>query len=133
MQIARRLGWAARKRSMPASGTSTYTDPDDYQANVRGARVELVLACRGDFKARLTWVELRDLHLLRSQESLPRITYVALAPERLFVAFPTHNDPPPIWGGVKVKSGDLFLHAIGACTHQRTKATSRWGFVSLTP
>src|SRR5215203_291011 len=98
------LACAIRKRSMPASGTSTYTDPDDYQANVRGARVELVLACRGDFKARLTWVELRDLHVLRSQESLPRIAYVALAPERLFVAFPTHNDPPPIWGGVKVKS-----------------------------
>jgi AraC-like DNA-binding protein len=133
MQIARQFGCAARRRLMPTSGTSTYSDPEDYQSNVRGARINLTFACYGEFRARLSWVEFRHLHLLRSQESLPRIAYVALAPERVFITFPTQPDPPPIWGGVKLGSGDILLHGRGERMHQRTSAASRWGSVSLAP
>src|SRR6267154_3704571 len=118
---------------MPPSGTSTCFDPDDYQSNVRGARIDLVLASRTDFKARLTWVEFNDLHLFRSLEKLPRIAHVSLLPERVYVVFPMSPDPPPIWGGVTMKLGDIFLHSGGERIHQRTNAASRWGSVSLTP
>jgi AraC-like DNA-binding protein len=118
---------------MPISGTSSYSDPHDYPSTVHGARINLVFAGPGDFKARLTWVELRHLQLLRSQENLPRIAYVALASERVFVAFPTHPDPLPIWGGVQLRSGDIVMHGRGERMHQRTSAASHWGFVSLAP
>jgi AraC-like DNA-binding protein len=118
---------------MLTSGTSTYSDPDEYQSKFRGARINLVFARYGEFRARLTWVELRHLHLLRTQESLPRVAYISLAPERVFVAFPTHPDPPPIWGGMKLGSGDIILYGPGERMHQQTSAASRWGFVSLAP
>src|SRR3954452_9960674 len=118
---------------MPVSGTSTCSDPDDYQSTFRAARINLVIASRGDFKARLTWVELHDLHLLRSQESLPRIAYVSLPSVRVFVAISTLPEQRPIWGGIKLGSGHIVLHALGECMHQRTSAASRWGSVSLAP
>src|SRR5262249_20606132 len=54
-----------KRRPMIGCGTSTFTDPDDYRANVPGGSVSLVLTGRGDFKARMTWVSMRRLRLLR--------------------------------------------------------------------
>ena len=118
---------------MPASGTFTCSNPSDYAANFRNGGIELVFAHWGEFRARLTWVELSHLHLLRIQESLPRIAYVSLASERIFIGFPAHPDPLQIWGGVELQSGDIILHARGDHFHQRTNAPSRWGFVSVAP
>jgi hypothetical protein len=78
-------------------------------------------------------VELRHLHLLRVCEDLPRIAYVALVSDSVFITFPTHSARPQIWGGVKLKSGDILLHAAGERMHQRTGAANRWGFISLPP
>jgi AraC-like DNA-binding protein len=100
---------------------------------MREARIKLVVVGGGDFKARLTWVELPHLHLLRSEEILPRIAYVSLAFQRVFVAFLTHRGPPQRWGGRTVGWGDIVLHGRGERMHQRTSAASRWGFVSLAP
>jgi AraC-like DNA-binding protein len=118
---------------MPSSGTSTYVDPDDYQAMFREGRINLVLARAAGFKARQTWVEFGHLHLLRSEENLPRIAYVSLAPERMFVGFPKDSGSLPIWGGVKLRSGDIVMHGRGERMHYRTSAASRWGYISLAP
>jgi AraC-like DNA-binding protein len=118
---------------MPTSGTSTYVDPDDYQAKFRGGRISLVLTNGVGFKARQTWVEFGHLHLLRNEENLPRVAYISLPPERVFVGFPRGTGPPPTWGGMKLKSGEIVLHGIGERLHYRTNAASRWGYVSLAP
>src|SRR5947209_4458274 len=118
---------------MRNSGSSTHFEPDDFQSRIREARVNLVFSHRGDFKARLTWVELHRVNLFRSWENLPRIAYVALAPERVFITFPTHTERPPIWGGIKLRSGDIILQGRGERMHQRTSAPNRWGFISLVP
>ena len=93
---------------MPGSGTSVFTDPDDYQASLRWAQMELLVTFR-DFKARLTWAELHCVRLLRSHEDLPRIAYVSLEPALVFVTFPTTVDPPPVWSGVDVQSGNIHV------------------------
>jgi AraC-like DNA-binding protein len=118
---------------MPTSGTSTYVDPDDYQAMFRGGRINLVLTNVSGFKARQTWVEFDHLHLLRNEEKLPRVAYISLPPERVFIGFPMGSVPFPTWGGTKLKSGDVVLHGIGERMHYRTNAVSRWGYVSLAP
>jgi AraC-like DNA-binding protein len=118
---------------MPKSGTTRFTDAADYQASVRGAKFNLVFGCQKDFKARLTWVELRHLHLLRGEENLPRVAHVSLVPERVFVSVPTRHDPPPISDGVEVLSGDIVFHSRGERVHQRTRGPSQWGFISLAP
>jgi AraC-like DNA-binding protein len=118
---------------MPTSGTSTYVDPDDYQAKFRGGRINLVLTNGVGFKARQTWVEFGHLHLLRNEESLPRVAYISLAPDWVFVGFPMGAVPLPTWGGTKLRSGDVVLHGIGERMHYRTNAVGRWGYVSLAP
>lgn len=118
---------------MDGSGTTTFTDPDDDRASVIGARINFVLTGCGDFKARLTWVKLRHLSLVRRQDNVPRIAFVTLPPKLVVVAFPTGLDPPQIWGGSKLGVGDIMLHSLGERIHQRTSGDSQWGFISLAP
>jgi AraC-like DNA-binding protein len=118
---------------MPRVGTALFTDPEDYKNSFRGARVTIVFAGQGDFRASLTWVELANLHLLRSQENLPRIAYVSLTPKRVFFSFPTHFDPPPISVGIELQQGDIVFHGRGEGMHQRTDGASHWAFISLPP
>jgi AraC-like DNA-binding protein len=118
---------------MTASGTATFTNPDDYRAGIGGASVRLVLTRRGDFKARLTWLKLRHLQVLRGRENLPRITYVTLPPGRAFVWFPVGPDARPIWNGMELKCGDILFHSRGERGHHRTKGASQWALMSLPP
>jgi hypothetical protein len=47
----------------------------------------VVLTGSGDFKARLTWVNLRRLRLVRVEENLARIAFVRLTRGPIFVSF----------------------------------------------
>lgn len=114
-------------------GTTIFADPEDYKDSFRGAKIELVFTGRGDFNARLTSVELPNLHLLRSQESLPRIAYISLAPRRVFISFAAHFDASPICGGVELQPGDMIFHSVSERMHQRTNGPCDWVFISLEP
>lgn len=83
---------------MPGSGAYAFTEPGDYEASLDEARVELIVTGAGRFKAALTRAELGELHLLRSQEDLAGVAHVELRADRVFLAFPTRFDPPPVWG-----------------------------------
>ena len=54
----------SNRRSGCRREAHTFTDPDDFEAAMREARFDLVLTEPGEFKAHLTCVELRNLHLL---------------------------------------------------------------------
>jgi len=116
---------------MIGCGTTTFTDPDDYRVNVPGANVNLVLTGSGRFKARATWVELPRLRLIRIEENLPRIAFVALEPGPLFVAFPTRHES--IWNGLEVRIGDIIWHRLGERSYLRASGPSCWGLISLAP
>jgi hypothetical protein len=60
---------------MAENGTATFADPDNYQAGIGDASVNLIVTARGDFNARLTWLNLRSLRMLRGCENLPRIAF----------------------------------------------------------
>jgi AraC-like DNA-binding protein len=118
---------------MPTGGTTIFTDPNDYQAGFRGAKINLVYSSGGDFNAQLTWVELPNLHLLGSKESLPRIAYVSLAPDAVSVAFAIRPTVAPIWCGVELQTSDIMFHSRGERMHRRSAGACRWGFISLAP
>jgi AraC-like DNA-binding protein len=118
---------------MRGSGTATFSDPDDYAASVSGARIHLVLTGSGDFKARLTWVRLPHLQLLRTRENLARVAYVSPAPDSLLVAFPMQLRPPPVWRGVELQAGSIVLQGPREGLHQRTSGPGQWGSISITP
>jgi AraC-like DNA-binding protein len=117
---------------MTGDGTATFTNPDDYQASIGSATVNLVLTGGGDFRARLTSLNLRHLQVLRGHENLRRIAYVALPPERVVISFPA-SAAPLIWGGLELRRGNIVFHGSGERTHQWTTGESKWGLISLSP
>jgi hypothetical protein len=89
---------------MPGSGTRTFLEPDHYEASLRQAQIEILIALTPQFKARLTWAELHDLEVLRCEEDFPRVAYVRLSPRLSFVTFPAHSGPLPMWGGAELRT-----------------------------
>jgi AraC-like DNA-binding protein len=118
---------------MPGSGTGTFIDPDDYQAGLRQPRIDFLATSQGSFNAHLTWTTLHRMQLLHSEEDLPRIAYVSLAPAFVFVGFTTRPDPPMFWSGVELQTGDIVFHGRGERFHQRTTGPCSWSLVGLAP
>jgi hypothetical protein len=118
---------------MARSGTKTFADPDDYQANFRGAAINLVFTGPGSFQGRLTRVELSHLHLMRAEENLPRIAYISLPPSRVYISFPADSASRPRWSGVELQSGEIIFHHLGCRAHDRAKVANRWAFISMAP
>jgi AraC-like DNA-binding protein len=118
---------------MQRNGTAKFSDADDYQANIRGAKVDLVFSSQRNFEARLTWAEFRHLRLLRGHEKLPRVAHIALAPDLICVAFPLSRDPPQVCNGIELQPGNIIWHGQGETVHQLTRGPSHWGSISLAP
>ena len=118
---------------MAENGTATFDNPDDYQAGIGDASVNLIVTGGGDFNARLTWLNLRRLRVLRGCENLPRIAFFSLSPARVFVSFPTVAGLPLTYGGLGLQFGDVVFHSRGERMHQRTDGESQWGLMSLPP
>jgi AraC-like DNA-binding protein len=112
-------------------GTATFTDPGDYQASVVGASIDLVLTGGGNFDGRLTWINLRLLRLVRVRENVPHIAFVRVAPETALIAFPAGREPSQIWGGVKLRPGDMVLLGPREGIHRLTSKASSCSFISL--
>jgi AraC-like DNA-binding protein len=117
---------------MKGSGSALFTDPDDYRANLPGL-VDFVVPRITDFSARLTWMKLTDLQLLHSRETAPRVAYVSLPTEFVFIAFPTRRTSALICDGIQLELGDIIVHSLGQRLHQRTTAATAWGLIALTP
>jgi AraC-like DNA-binding protein len=118
---------------MAENGTATFANPDDYSAAVGSVTVNLIVTAGGDFNARLTWLNLGDLHVLRGHENLPRIGFFSLSPTRTFVSFPTNTGALVTYGGIGLQFGDVVFHSRGERMHQRTDGEGQWGLISLPP
>jgi hypothetical protein len=120
---------------MAQSGSTAFTNPDDYRAGigVSGANVNLVPTGDAEFRARLTWLKQGHFHLLVGRESVPRIACVSLSPTQAFVSFPASASTGLIWSGVELQPGDVVFHSRGERGHQRTERASKWALISLPP
>src|SRR6266480_7171337 len=118
---------------MAENGTAKFADPDDYQAGIGDAIVNLIVTGGGDFNARLTWLNLRRLYVLRAFENLPRIAFFSLSPAQVFVSFPASACSSLTYGGFGLQFGDVVFHSRGERMHQRTNGESQWGLISLPP
>jgi AraC-like DNA-binding protein len=117
---------------MAENGTLTFSDPDGFAAGFSDAHIKLTITGAGDFKARLTQLKLKDLKLYRCCESLPRIAYISLPPEQMFLSFPV-GAASVISDGFALRNGDMVLHGRGERTHQRSNGACQWGLISLSP
>jgi AraC-like DNA-binding protein len=116
---------------MLGSGSSIFTDADEYQAHL-SLPMDLLVVQPGRFRARLTWVGLPQVHLLHAREALSRVAYVSLPPDPVFVTFPTDQASRLICDGVSLQWGDIMFHSPGERFHQRIAAPSAWGSIALT-
>jgi AraC-like DNA-binding protein len=116
---------------MLGSGSSIFTDADDYQAHL-SLLMELLVVQPGHFRARLTWVGLPRIHLLHAQEALSRVAFVSLPPDQVFITFPTDQDSRLVCDGVSLQWGEIMFHSPGERFHQRISAPGAWGVISLT-
>jgi AraC-like DNA-binding protein len=118
---------------MSRAGTSAFDNPDRYRAQFREADIDLIFTAPGDFKGRLTWVELPHLSLLATQETVSRIASISFKPGRAYISFPSAVTPGTIWNGVELRSNEIILHRPGSRTHDRGTNTNRWSFISIEP
>ena len=118
---------------MTENGTATFVSPDEYSAAIGAAKVNLFVKAGGEFKARLTWLNLGGLHVLRGRENLPRIAFVALPPAHVFISFPASGLSGSIYCGLGLNLGDVVFHSLGERVHQRTVGEGDWCLMSLAP
>src|SRR6201997_4939296 len=118
---------------MPGSGTHTFLESDHYEASLRQAQIEILIALSSKFKGRLTWAELHDLEVLRCEEDFPRVVYLCLGPQLSFVTFPAHSGPVPVWGGTELRPGEIVFHGRGERLHQSTPGSFVWNVIALDP
>lgn len=117
---------------MGSSGSVLHTDADDYAASLPGT-VQLLATGPEAFRARLTWMELGEVHLLSARETVPRIAYVTLPATRAFAIFPAQrNRAALICDGIELRVGDIVFHRPGARFHQRSTGAAAWGSIALT-
>lgn len=113
---------------MSERGTQTFVDPDDYAAAFGYARVNLTIMGAGDFTARLTRLKLQHLEVYWCRESLSRIAYISLPPERVVMSFPL-SGASPLFGGSALRNGNIALHRRAERLHQRSNGVCQWGMM----
>jgi len=113
---------------MSERGTQRFDDPDDYAAAFGDARVNLTIMDAGDFTARLTRLKLQHLEAYWCRESLSRIAYISLPPERVALSFPIGR-ASPLLGGSALRNGNIVLHSPAERMHQRSNGVCQWGMM----
>src|SRR5271166_2504258 len=117
---------------MPGSAMSVFGQSDDLQAALREDGVlGMLITGRGQFRARLTQITLHRLRLLAAEEHLPRIAFVAVPADAVLVLMPIGGGASPIWGGIRMRAGELITLGPDQRVHARTDGPCRWGTIRL--
>src|SRR5215472_7669705 len=117
---------------MPESVTSAFSEPEDYEAALRGEGVlSLLISGGGQFRAKLTQISLSATRLSAAEERLPRIAFVSIPADTMAILFPVGRASAPVCGGISVGSGELLTLCSGEQFHARTGGISHWGSIHV--
>jgi AraC-like DNA-binding protein len=115
---------------MPDSVTSAFSEPEDYEAALRGeGLLSLLISAGGPFRAKLTQISLGATRLSAAEERLPRVAFVSIPSDILGILFPIGRAAAPVSGGISVASGELLTLWPGEQFHARTGGVSHWGSI----
>ena len=119
---------------MAQSTVFQFSDPDQYQAAVRGGTQRLFVTTKGQFDAELTWIELERLKIQRGSANLARIVHVANDPTRAPIMFLSDvNQRSVRHSGLELAPGELVSYREGSTDKHQTEGPCRWGSISLAP
>jgi AraC-like DNA-binding protein len=117
---------------MPGSRASVFGEAEDFQAALSADGVGgLLVTGRGQFRARLTQVELDRVRLTAVEEAQPRIAFVTVPAGTVLVSFPIDDGPSPVWGGIEIRTGEMITFGRGQRLHAKTLGASRWGAIQV--
>jgi AraC-like DNA-binding protein len=116
---------------MLSSAVRTFTDPDDFAAEIRAGAVDLTITGRGRFAAKIVRVDLHRLWMQRLSDNLPRIAHSERASGRVFVAFQTQPGPGLIWNGMDLRPNVVVRTKGAGSAHHRSLGRTEFGAMSL--
>src|SRR5215469_15654701 len=117
---------------MPDSVTSAFSEPEDYEAALRGEGVlSLLISAGGQFRAKLTQISLSATRLSAAEEGLPRIAFVSIPSDTMAILFPVGRAAAPVCGGISIGAGELLTLTPGEQFHDRTSGISHWGSIHV--
>ncbi len=117
---------------MPAAAVYTATDPCEYGSLIRGSDVEVLVDARGDFRAKVTRLDLDGLWIQRGEENLPRIFRSCPPKDRVIVSFIMEDSSPVIrLGGIQVSSRQITVMSPGQPSPWRSLGACKWGAMSM--
>ena len=111
---------------MPGSGTRTFLEPDHYEASLRQAQIEIVIALCPQVQGPPDLGRAARFADLQCEEDFPRVTYVCLARQLSLVTFPAHSGSLPVWGGTELGPGEIVFHGRGERLHQSPPGALVW-------
>jgi AraC-like DNA-binding protein len=115
---------------MPGSVTSLLSGAKEFLAALRNeGSLNLFVTVHGQFRARVTQVELHCMRLSAVEEQLSRIAFVAVPADLVLVTFPIGNRPAPISGGMRPEKGEFMTFGPGHRAHVRTQEPCHWGAI----
>src|SRR6516165_7467876 len=119
---------------MPSSAVRAFTDPVEYFTGIRNLQIAGIVQRRGEFRARLTRIDLHRLWMHRFDEDLPRIMKVTPSGTRALIVFATGADQPAMQvNGNEISRYQIANIALDWEWYLRSSAPCEWGTMSLAP
>lgn len=117
---------------MPGSRASVFGEAENFQAALGADGVAgMLFTGRGQFRARLTQVELERFRLAAAEEAHSRIAFVVVPTGRVLVSFPIDRGPSPVWGGIEIRTGEMVTFGPGQRLHALTVGACHWGTIQV--
>lgn len=117
---------------MPGSRASVFGEPEDFEDALRAdGAAALLVTGHGRFRARLTQISLNRLRLASAEEEVARVAVVAVPANTVLVSWPIGDRPAPVWGGIKMRAGEMLTLGPGNRVHARTGGPCRWDTIRL--
>src|SRR5579862_7729359 len=117
---------------MPGSVTSVFSEPEDFEASLReDGCLSLLIAGRGEFRARLVQLTLHRLRLSAVEERPARLAFITVPAGMLLILFAIRGGTAPVYGGLEARAGEIVAVGSGQRTHARTGALAHWAAICL--
>jgi AraC-like DNA-binding protein len=117
-------------RIMPGGVAATFSESEDFETALRSEGcLSLVITGRGQFRAHLTKIILQSFRLSAGDEQLSRIAFIAVPDDMVLISFPIGKGTLPVYGGIRMRVGDIMTLSPGEQVHARTDGQRRWGAI----